>query len=434
MPPSLYTKCVPSPYHRVVITGVGALTNIGHDAPSTWNAMRTGVSGITEIEDSDFERYSGKWPVRIAGQIRGLDWSAYLEDREARRLDRCTVVGLGAAHEAVNNSGIDFSAEDALRCGVVMGSGIGGIKTIEEGLISLTAKGAGRVSPFTVPRLMVNALTGNISIRFNLRGPASAHATACASSGHAISDAMWYIRRGQADVMIAGGAEAAITPLCMSAFSVMKALSTRNDDPQRASRPFDVDRDGFVLSEGGAAFMLESLEHALARGARIYAELVGCGNSSDAAHITAPDPEGRGAARSMVVALEDAGLKPEEIGYINAHGTSTPLGDRAEVSAVFDVFGNHARRSAGGTLLMSSTKSTHGHCLGASGAVEMIACLHAVRDSIVAPTTNLDKPDDGFDLDLVPHHAREREMRYSMNNTFGFGGHNVTLIIGRYDD
>jgi 3-oxoacyl-[acyl-carrier-protein] synthase II len=434
MPPSLFAKCVPSPYHRVVITGMGAMTNLGQDAPSTWNAMRSGVSGITEIEDSDFERYSGNWPVRIAGQIRNLDYSAYLEAREARRLDRCTVIGLGAAHEAVKDSGIDFGVEDPLRCGVVMGSGIGGIKTIEDGLISLTAKGAGRVSPFTVPRLMVNALTGNISIRFNLRGPASAHATACASSGHAISDAMWYIRRGQSDIMVAGGAEAAITPLCMSAFSIMKALSTRNDDPQHASRPFDVDRDGFVLSEGGAAFMLESLEHALARGARIYGELVGCGNSSDAAHITAPDPEGRGAARSMVVALEDAGLEPQEIGYVNAHGTSTPLGDRAEVSAVFDVFGDHARKSAGGTLLMSSTKSMHGHCLGASGAVEMIGCLHAVRDSIVAPTTNLDEPDEGFDLDLVPHHAREQAMRYSMNNTFGFGGHNVTLIIGRYDD
>lgn len=413
---------------------MGALTNLGRDAASTWKAMRSGTSGISEIQDEDFAQYSGQWAVRVGGQIRGLDWSGYLDDREARRLDRCTIIGMGAAHEAVTHSGIDFSAEDPTRCGVVMGSGIGGIKTIEEGMIALSTKGAGRVSPFTVPRLMVNAVTGNISIRFNLRGPASAHATACASSGHAISDAMWYIRRGQADVILAGGAEAAITPLCLSAFSSMKALSTRNDDPQRASRPFDMQRDGFVLSEGGAVFVLESLQHALARNATIYAELVGCGNSCDAGHITAPDPEGRGAARSMMVALEDADLQPEDVDYVNAHGTSTPLGDRAEVAAVFDVFGDYARQSAGGKLLMSSTKSMHGHCLGASGAVEMIGCIHAVRDGIVAPTINLDNPDKGFDLDLVPHHARERASRYAMNNTFGFGGHNVTLIIGRYDD
>jgi 3-oxoacyl-[acyl-carrier-protein] synthase II len=413
---------------------MGALTNLGRNAPDTWAAMRAGTSGISVIEDEDFSRYSGDWAVRIAGQIRNLDWSGFLDERDARRLDRCTVIGMGAAHEAVRDSRVDFAAEDPVRCGVVMGSGIGGIKTIEEGMIALSTKGAGRVSPFTVPRLMVNAVTGNISIRFNLQGPASAHATACASSGHAISDAMWYIRRGQADVMLAGGAEAAITPLCLSAFSSMKALSTRNDDPHRASRPFDLHRDGFVLSEGGAVFVLESLQHALARNATIYAELVGCGNSCDAGHITAPDPEGRGASRSMIVALEDAGLQPGDVDYVNAHGTSTQLGDKAEVAAVFDVFGDHARKSAGGTLLMSSTKSMHGHCLGASGAVELVGCIHAVRDAIVAPTINLDNPDKGFDIDLVAHDARERPSRYAMNNTFGFGGHNVTLIIGRYDD
>ncbi len=434
MAPSLFASSpAPTPYHRVVVTGMGAMTNLGQTAPATWAAMRAGENGISAIEGGGFDGYEGNWAVRIAGQIRDLDYSSYLEEREARRLDRCTIIGLGAAHEAVRDSGIDFNSEDPLRCGVVMGSGIGGIRTIEDGMISLSTKGPGRVSPFTVPRLMVNAVTGNISIQFNLQGPASAHATACASSGQAISDAMWYIRRGHANVMLAGGAEAAITPLCMSAFSTMKALSTRNDDPQHASRPFDKDRDGFVLSEGGAVFVLESLQHALERGATIYGELVGCGNSCDAGHITAPDAQGRGAARSMVVALEDAGLNPPDIDYINAHGTSTPLGDSAEVAAVFDVFGDHARKSAGGTLLMSSTKSMHGHCLGASGAVELIGCLHAVRDAIVAPTTNLENPDDGFDLDLVPDDARERPTRYAMNNTFGFGGHNVTLIIGRYD-
>ncbi len=422
------------PDHRVVITGMGGVTNLGLDAPSTWAGMRAGHSGISRVESEDFSRYSKQWNVRIAGQIRGFDPASFMEVREARRLDRCTIIGVGAAVEAVRDSGIDFPAMDPARCGVVMGSGIGGIQTLEEGVLTLSSRGPDRLSPFTVPRLMVNAVSGTISIRFNLQGPASAHATACASSGHAISDAMWYIRRGNADVMLAGGAEAAITPLCLGAFSTMKALSTRNDDPTRASRPFDTDRDGFVLAEGGAVFVLESLEHAKARGAKIYAELVGCANSSDAGHITAPDPAGRGAARSMRWALEDAGLTPEQIGYINAHGTSTPLGDKAEVAAVFDVFGDHARKSSGGTLLMSSTKSMHGHCLGASGAVELIACVHTVRDAIVPPTINLDHPDEGFDIDLVPHDARERPVAYAMNNTFGFGGHNVTLIIGRYQD
>jgi 3-oxoacyl-[acyl-carrier-protein] synthase II len=412
---------------------MGAMTNIGLDAPSTWAAMRAGTSGVSQIQNEEFARYSQQWGVTIGGQIRNLDASAFMEAREARRLDRCTIIGLGSAIEAVRDSSFDFSQGDPTRRGVVMGSGIGGIQTIEEGMLTLSTRGPDRVSPFTVPRLMVNAVTGNISIRFNLQGPASAHATACASSGHAISDAMWYIRRGQADVMLAGGAEAAITPLCLSAFSTMKALSTRNSEPERASRPFDRDRDGFVLAEGGAVFVLESLEHALRRGARIYGELVGSANSSDAGHITAPDPEGRGAARSMLWALEDAGLQAQQIEYINAHGTSTPLGDRAEIAAVCSVFGDHARKSAGGKLLMSSTKSMHGHCLGASGAVELIGCLHAVRDGIVPPTINLDHPDEGFDLDLVAHDARERSVRYAMNNTFGFGGHNVTLIIGRYE-
>jgi 3-oxoacyl-[acyl-carrier-protein] synthase II len=281
---------------------------------------------------------------------------------------------------------------------------------------------------------MPNAAAGNISIRFGLKGPASTHATACASSGHAIGDAMLYLQRGWADVMVTGGAEAACTPLCVGAFMVMKALSSRNDDPIRASRPFDRDRDGFVLAEGAAMFVIETLDHAKARGATIYAELVGAGNSSDATHITAPDAEGNGASRSMQIALMDAGLKPEQIDYVNAHGTSTGLGDKAEVAAVLRVFGDHARKSKGGKLMMSSTKSMHGHCLGASGAVELIACIHAVRDGIIAPTINLDNPDEGFDIDFVPHHARERRIKYAMNNTFGFGGHNVSFIVARYEE
>lgn len=421
----------PSP--RIVITGIGAVTNLGHDATSTWAGMREGRSGIGRIENEAFARFRDTWSVRIAGEVKGWEPTSRIEHREAKRLDRFTQFGLAAAIEAVEHSGVDFAKEDGERCGVVIGSGIGGIATIEDGLQVMTERGPDRVSPFTVPRLMVNAVAGNVSIRYGLRGPAGAHATACASSGHAIADAVGYMRRGLADVMLAGGAEAAITPICVAAFMTMKALSTRNDEPGRASRPFDAGRDGFVLAEGGAMYVLETEAHAKARGATILAELVGYGNSSDAGHITAPDPAGLGAARSMRWALQDTGLKPEQIDYINAHGTSTPLGDKAEVAAVSSVFGAHARKSGGGKLMMSSTKSMVGHTLGASGAVEMIACVHAVRDGVIPPTINLDQPDEGFDLDLVPHHARERRIRYAMNNTFGFGGHNVTLIVGRYD-
>lgn len=420
---------------RVVITGLGAVTNLGVDAPTSWDAMRNGRSGISRLEGPEFDRFAGKWSISAMGQVKG--WypvaSGSIEAREVKRLDRCTVLGMAAAAEAVRRSGIDFATASGERCGVVVGSGIGGISTIEEGMTTLVERGPDRISPYTVPRLMVNACTGNLSIKYGLKGPAGAHATACASSGHAIADAVNHIRRGHADVMLAGGCEAAVTPLCVGAFMTMKALSQRQDDPTRVSRPFDRTRDGFVLAEGAAFCVLESEAHARARGANILAELVGTGNSSDAGHITAPDPEGRGAARSMVWALQDAHLNPGDIGYINAHGTSTPLGDKAEVAAVLQVFGDHARKSRSGQLLMSSTKSMHGHCLGASGAVELLACVHAVRDGVVAPTINLDQPDDEFDIDLVPGAARERRVRYAMNNTFGFGGHNVTLIVGRYE-
>lgn len=408
------------------------MTNIGHDAASTWAAMREGRSGIRTIESEFFKRYKS-WTVTIAGEVVGWDPTSVMEFREAKRLDRVTQLGMGAAAEAVRDSGIDFSKENAEMCGVSVGTGVGGITTIEDGMTTLLDRGPDRLSPFTVPRLMVNATSGGISIRYGLKGPATAHATACASSGHAMADAANMIQRGWADVMVTGGTEAAVSPLCMGAFMVMRALSTRNEAPEKASRPFDKDRDGFVLSEGAAMFVLESEEHAKARGARIYGELVGTGNSSDAGHITAPDPAGNGAARSMKMALKDAGLNLSDIGYINAHGTSTPLGDKAEVAAVLNVFGDHARKSAGGKLMMSSTKSMHGHCLGASGAVELIACMHAVNDGVIAPTINLDSPDEGFDVDLVPHHARERRVKYVMNNTFGFGGHNVTLIFGAYE-
>jgi len=288
------------------------------------------------------------------------------------------------------------------------------------------------MNPFTVPKLMVNSCAGHVSIRYGLEGYSSAHATACASAGHSIGDAVNTIRRGEADVMIAGGAEGAISPICLAAFTTMKALSTRNDDPERASRPLDIDRDGFVLAEGAGVVVLESEAHAKARGAEILCEIVGFGATSDAAHITAPDPKGGGAARSMGVGLKDAGLNPTDINYINAHGTSTPLGDAAEIAAVTSVFGDHARVSAGGALMMSSTKSMHGHALGASGGVEMVACIGAITHSVAPPTINLETPDEGFDIDFVALTAKERPIGYVMNNTFGFGGHNVTLVLGRY--
>ncbi len=418
---------------RVVITGVGAVTNLGHDAPATWDSMVSGRSGISIIDDPRFAQWpDDQWTVRIAGAIRGWDEATRLDRREVKRLDRFAILGISAAAEAVESSGIDFAKCDPTRCGAVIGSGVGGIQTIEAGGVVLHEKGPDRLSPFTVTRLMANAIAGDVTIRFGLQGPSSSHTTACASSGHSIGDAFRLIRAGTADVMLAGGSEAAVSPLCLGAFMTMRALSTRNDDPAGASRPFDQTRDGFVLSEGAAIVMLESFEHAKARGAAILAEVVGYASSSDANHITAPDPEGRGAARSMRWALEDAGLSPGEIDYVNAHGTSTPLGDAAEVAAVTSVFADHARKSRGGKLLMSSTKSMTGHCLGASGAVETVACLGAIRHGVVPPTINCERPDEGFDIDFVPGTARDARVRYAMNNTFGFGGHNVTIILGAF--
>lgn len=420
---------------RVVITGAGCVTNIGFDADAVWDSMIRGRSGITRIiDDEGFTRWGPEhWAAQIAGAVRGWDETARLDKREVKRLDRFAILGISASIEAVERSGIDFTKTNPERCGVVVGSGVGGIQTIEQGMYLLMEKGPSRLSPFTVPRLMANAISGDISIRFGLQGPSGSHTTACASSGHSIGDALRIIQRGEADVMLAGGSEGAVSPLCLGAFMTMKALSSRNDEPEKASRPFDRDRDGFVLAEGAAVFVLETEEHARRRNAPILCELMGYGASSDAAHITAPDQEGRGAARSMRWALRDAGLNPQDIDYINAHGTSTPLGDAAEVAAVKSVFGEHAARSRGGRLLMSSTKSMHGHCLGASGGVEMIACIGAIRHGVVPPTINCDNPDDGFDMDFVAHQARDARIRCAMNNTFGFGGHNVTLIVGKYE-
>ncbi len=410
---------------RVVVTGLGALTDVGHTAPATWASLLAGRTGVARITGFD---QSSDWPCTIGGEVRGVNLDAVIDPREQKRMDRYCLFGVYAADEAAKDSGIDFTSGDPWRRGVAIGSGIGGIDTIEQGHLKLLQTGPSRVSPFTVPKLMANSCAGHVSIRFNLKGSNTCTATACASGSHSIGAAFRAIQLDEADVMIAGGAEGACTPLCISSFSAMKALSTRNDEPARASRPFDKDRDGFVLSEGAGILVLEELEHAKARGATIYAELVGYGSSGDANHIAAPDAKGAGARHSMAMALRDAQVNLDQIGYINAHGTSTPLGDAAEVAAVKSLFGEQAMR-----LSVSSTKSCTGHALGAAGGIESVATVLAVRDGVMPPTMNLDHPDEGFDLDFVPHQPRERALTHAINNSFGFGGHNTSLVFARFE-
>ena len=405
---------------------MGALTPAGNSVAQTWDGMVNGISGVDSITLFDANE---DWGVRFAGEVRGFDPNTILDAREQRRFDRFALLALAAATEAAKDSGFDFQSGDPYRHGVAIGSGIGGIGTIETGVKGLITGGNRKIGPFTVPRLMVNAGAGQVSIRFNLRGANIATATACATGSHAIGAAFHLIQRGDADVMMAGGAEAAVTPLCIGSFASMKALSTRNHEPKLASRPFDKDRDGFVLSEGAAVIVLEEYEHAKKRGAHIYAELLGFGSSGDAFHIAAPEAQGSGAHRAMLNALKDAEVSADQVGYINAHGTSTPLGDAAEVSAVKELFGNHAKK-----LAMSSTKSVTGHALGAAGGIESIATILALQNGILPPTINLDCPDEGFDLDFVAHTAQERPIQFALNNSFGFGGHNTSLVFGRFKD
>ena len=409
---------------RVVVTGIGAVSNLGTSVSSTWAAMKEGRSGISPLRTFP---QNEDWTVRFAGEIHDFDPSHVVDGREQKRLDRVALLAMAAADEAVRDCGLDLrNAADPYRNGTIIGSGIGGVLTMEEGHTKLLQTGPRRVSPFVVPRLMVNAAPGNVSIQFNLRGPSTAVASACASSGHAMGIAMQAIQRGDCDVMVAGGAEAAITPLTLSAFASMKALSTRNDEPMRASRPFDKGRDGVVLAEGAAIVILEELEYAKRRGARIYAELAGYGATGDAFHIAAPDEQGSGAFKAMEVALKDAGVDRSEVGYINAHGTSTPLGDKAEVGAVKRLFGEHAYK-----LAMSSTKSMTGHALGAAGGIETIPTIMSIYEGVLAPTINLEDPDEGFDLNFVANAAQQRKVDVALNNTFGFGGHNVSLVFRR---
>jgi len=403
---------------------MGTINSLSEDAHQYWRLLCQGRSGIKPITRFDTEQFR----VKFGGEVTDFDPTKYLDAGEAKRLDRFAAFALAAASMAVNDSGIDFSKEDPYRCGVIIGSGIGGLHEIEEQHSRLILKGPSKISPYMIPKLMVNAASGQVSIRYGLRGPSAAVVTACASSSNAIGDAFKLIQRDVADVMITGGSEAALTPMGVGGFSAMRALSTRNDNPQAASRPFDKDRDGFVLSEGAGILILEELEHAKERGAKIYGEIIGYGLSADGNHIAAPDPQGLGAAKAMANALRDADIKPTEVDYINAHGTSTPLGDIAETKAIKRVFGDYAKR-----VPISSTKSMIGHLLGASGSVELIATLLTIVHGVIHPTINYETPDPECDLDYVPNKAREKPVRVAISNSFGFGGHNTTLVVRKYE-
>jgi len=410
---------------RVVITGLGAVTPLGNDVPALWEALVAGCSGagpITHFDTSDMK-------VRIAAEVKNFDPVALFGRREARRNDRFTLFALEAARQAIADADLEF--DDGLRqtTGVLIGTGIGGVRTLLENFLVLQKRGPRRVSPFMIPMMMPNAAAAAIAIAYGMRGANFSLSSACATGSHALGEAAQIIRRGQAEVMVCGGSEAAIIPLSVAAFRNMGALSTRNDEPQRACRPFDAGRDGFVMGEGAGVLVLESLEHARQRGARIYAELVGYGATADAFHVAAPDETGDGAALAMKCAIHDAGLEPEEIDYINAHGTSTVLNDRIETRAIRTVFGPHADR-----LAVSSTKSMLGHLMGAAGAVEAIACVKSLETGWVHPTINYETPDPECDLDYVPNQARQTWPRVVLSNSFGFGGHNGCLIFRRWEE
>jgi 3-oxoacyl-[acyl-carrier-protein] synthase II len=408
---------------RVVVTGLGALSPVGNTAEEFWSSLVQGRSGVGPITKFDTEGY----PTRIAGEVRNFDPLNFVDKKDARRLDPYLQYAVASSVLAVQDAALDTGKVDSTRFGVLIGSGIGGITTLLESHRNLLEKGPDRVSPFFIPMLIVNMASGLVSIRFGAKGPNSSVVTACATGNHAIGDSYKIIQRGDADVMIAGGSEAIIIPLTIAGFCSMKAMSTRNDEPTKAMRPFDATRDGFVCGEGAGILVLELLEHALARDARIYAEIVGYGMTGDAHHMTAPDPEGDGAARAMAMAVRDAGLEPAAIGYINAHGTSTPYNDKFETLAIKSVFGEHARR-----LAVSSTKSMTGHLLGAAGGVEAIATVLALHHGVLPPTINYETPDPECDLDYIPNQARKQHVEVALSNAFGFGGTNATIAFRAY--
>ena len=407
---------------RVVITGLGAVTALGPDVKTFWKNILDGKSGVKRIESFDTTDY----PSKIGGEITDFNLDERVDKREAKRMDRFAQFALQASIQAVADSGLDMNAVNRERCGVIIGSGIGGLGELEREHRKMIERGPDRVSPFCVPKLMTNAASANVAIFFGMQGCNSCVVTACASGAHAAGAALEEIRNGRADVVLTGGSEAALTALGLASFCSLKALSRRNDDPEHASRPFDRDRDGFVLAEGAGVVVLEEYEHAKKRGAPIYAELAGFGMTCDASHITAPSEDGRGASAAITEALNDGGVTPDQVDYINAHGTSTTLNDISENNAIKKVFGDHAKQ-----LAISSTKSHLGHLLGASGGVELVVCALAIRDGIMPPTINHDNPDPQCDLDYVPHTARQKDIRYATSNSFGFGGHNATLLLGK---
>ncbi len=412
------------PDRRVVITGLGCVTALAESAEGLFDALCRGQSGISTIESFD----TSEFPVHFGGEIKDFSVDKYISAREGKRMDRFTQMALASAIQAVQDSGLDFEREDKDRAGVIVGTGIGGIKEIEEQYLRLLQKGPRKVSAFCVPKLMGNAASGCVSIQFGLRGPNLCVVTACASASHAIGEAFWNILCGRSDIMVTGGSEAALTPIGLASFCALKSLSTRNDEPQRASRPFDVDRDGFVLAEGAGILVLEEYEHAKQRGAKIYAELLGYGATGDGYHITAPLEDGAGAAKAMKRALQQAKLNPEQIDYINAHGTSTQLNDAAETLAIKDVFKDHAYKVA-----VNSTKSCLGHSLGASGGIELVVCAKTIEKGQIHPTVNLENvaPECDPKIDFVPGQPRQQQVRYALSNSLGFGGHNCCLIIGK---
>jgi 3-oxoacyl-[acyl-carrier-protein] synthase II len=403
---------------------MGAVTPFGLTVDRYWDGLIEGRSGITRISLFDATEFE----VSIGGEIPNFEPELHIDRRIIKRLDRYAQLALVATDEAVKQSGLQVDREDSDRMAVIFGSGIGGMNELEQQFARLHTKGPGKVSAFTIPKLMVNAASGNISIMYGAKGNSIAISSACASASNAMGEAVMQIRRGDSDVIFTGGSEAALTPLALAAFASMKALSTRNDEPMRASRPFDRDRDGFVLAEGAGSLIFEELEHAQRRGANILSEVIGFASTSDADHITQPSSTGEGAAKAMSKAIKDAKISPQDVDYVNAHGTSTPLGDIAETIAIKSVFGDYARK-----LTVSSTKSAVGHSLGASGGTELIACINAIRNSVIPPTINLDNPGEGCDLDYCPNTARDRKIRVAMSNSFGFGGHNACIIARRFE-
>ncbi len=409
---------------RVVITGLGCITSLAESHEELFESLCQGKSGVSRIESFDTTKY----PVKIGGEVKTFDVGQYINARMAKRMDRFTQMAMASAVQAVKDSGLDFEKEDKCRAGVIVGTGIGGIKEIEDQHIRLLNKGPRKVSPFCVPKLMGNAACGCISIEYGLKGPNLCIVTACASASHAIGEAFWNVLTDRSDICITGGSEAALTPVGLASFCSLKALSTRNEEPQLASRPFDKDRNGFILAEGAGILILEEYEHAKKRGAKIYAELVGYGATGDGYHITAPLEDGSGAAKAMEIALQQAKLNPEQIDYINAHGTSTQLNDAGESKAIRSVFGSHAY-----TVPVSSSKSCLGHSLGASGAIELIACAKTIEKGRIHPTANLQEVGADCDpkMDFVPNQPRETDVKYALSNSLGFGGHNCTLIIAK---